>query len=147
MSKSLAVLRLAYGVMVGAFLVMPFGVYHSISEPYITGYLWGYNLPIGYVGLLLCIMVVLYPRLNVMRSFRLSSLISLIGLFLLFTLYFSPNYYFINLLHGTSFSSGQIDVDFALGNTAVIGLSFFSIILGLVSATLLQYKKKPDYYH
>jgi hypothetical protein len=33
-------LRLAYGVMLGALLVTPFGVYHSRVEPYVTGYLW-----------------------------------------------------------------------------------------------------------
>jgi hypothetical protein len=57
----------------------------------------------------------------------------IIGLFLLLTLIFSPNYYFINLLHGTSFSSFQIDVDFQLGNSAIVGLSILSIALGLAS--------------
>jgi hypothetical protein len=34
-------IHLAYSIMLGTLLVMPIGVYHSISEPYITGYLWG----------------------------------------------------------------------------------------------------------
>jgi FtsH-binding integral membrane protein len=139
---ALQYLRLVYGIMLGALLVMPFGVYHSRSEPYITGYLWGYHLPIGYVGLLLGIVVVLYPRLNALRSSRFSSLMPFIGLSLLLSFYFSPNYYFINLLHGTSFSSFQIDVDFPLGNSAVVGLSLLSIALGLVSFLCYRYPRK-----
>jgi hypothetical protein len=129
-------MRLAYGVVLGSLLVVPFGVYHSVSEPYVTGYLWGYDLPIGYAGLLLGVLTIFYPRINRLRSLRFSSLIPIIGISLLLTLVFSPNYYFVNLLHGTSFSSFQIDVDFQLGNSAVVGLSFLSMVLGLASATL-----------
>jgi hypothetical protein len=125
--------RLAYGVMLGAFLIAPLGVYHSISEPYITGYLWGYNLPIGYVGLLLGILVVLYPQVTSLRNLKFSLLMPLIGLALLLTVLFSPNYYFINLQNGTSFSSGQIDIDFQLGNSATVWFSLLSISLGLTS--------------
>ena len=135
-------LRLTYGVMLGALLVTPFGVYHSRSEPYITGSLWGYHLPIGYVGLLLGIAVILYPRLNTLRSLRFSSFMPFIGLFLLLSVFFSPNDYFINLLHGTNFSSGQIDVDFPLGNLAVLWLSLLSIAFGLVSFVCCRYFMK-----
>jgi hypothetical protein len=134
--KNLELVRLAYSVILGYLLVTPFGVYHSISEPYITGYLWGYDLPIGYIGLLLGIVIALYPRLNAFRRLKFSSLIPLIGLFLLLFTYFSPNYCFINLLRGTSFSSFQIDIDFQIGNSAVVWLSLLSIIFGLVSVAL-----------
>ena len=140
--KRFELVRLAYGIMLGSLLVTPFGVYHSRSEPYIIGYLWGYDLPIGYIGLLLGIVVVLYPRLNALRSLRLSSLMPFIGLFLLLSFFFFPNYYFINLLHGTNFSSGQIDVDFPVGNSAVWGLSLLSISLGLVSFLCYRYPRK-----
>jgi hypothetical protein len=137
-------LRLAYGVMLGALLVMPFGVYHSRVEPYITGYLWGYNLPIGYLGLLLGIAAVLYPRLNTLRSLRFSSFMPIIGLTLFLTFLFSPKDYFINLVHGTNFSSVQIDVDFAVGNSAVLGLSILSIAFGLVSFIRGWLPKEPN---
>jgi hypothetical protein len=135
-------LRLTYGVMLGALLVTPFGVYHSRSEPYITGYLWGYHLPIGYVGFLLGIAVVLYPRLNMHRSLRFSSFMPFIGLFLLLFVFFSPSDYFINLLHGTNFSSIQIDVDFPLGNIAALWLSLLSIIFGFVSSLCYRHPQK-----
>ena len=115
-------LRLAYGVTLVFLLVMPFGVYHSRVEPYIMGYLWGYNLPVGYVGLLLGIAAVLYPKLNNRRNSRFSSFMPLIGLLLLLSFFFSPKDYFINLINGTNFSSIQIDVDFAVGNSTVLGL-------------------------
>jgi hypothetical protein len=134
--------RLVYGIMLGALLVTPFGVYHSMSEPYVVGYLWGYDLPIGYIGLLLGIVMILYPRASSFRSLRFSSFIPIIGLFLLLTLIFSPNYYFINLQQGTNFSIGQIDIDFQIGNSAVVIFSLLSIVLGLASAIILQYSKK-----
>jgi len=124
--------RLTYGLTMCALLVVPFGVYHSIVEPYVVGSLWGYNLPIGYIGLLLGIMAILYPRLT-LRSIRFSAFMTIIGLSLLLTFVFSPSYYFINLLHSTSFSPSQIDVDLALGNSAVLGLSLLSIVTGLIS--------------
>ena len=128
--------------MLGALLVTPFGVYHSISEPYVIGYLWGYNLPIGYIGLLLVIVMILYPKGISLRSLRFSSFMPIIGLSLLITLIFSPNYYFINLQHGTNFSADQIDIDFQLGNSAVVIFSLLSIAFGLASATISKYSKK-----
>jgi hypothetical protein len=132
----LQLVRLVYGVMLGALLVMPFGVYHSTAEPYIVGSLWGYYLPVGYIGLLLCMVVIFYPKFSTLRSIRFGALMVIIGLSLLLTFIFSPIDYFINLLHSTSFSAGQIDVDFIVGNSAVLGLSLLSIVVGL--ASLLQ---------
>ena len=142
--KRFELVRLAYGIMLGSLLVTPFGVYHSRSEPYIIGYLWGYDLPIGYIGLLLGIVVVLYPRLNALRSLRLSSLMPFIGLVLLLSFFFTPSYYFVNLLHGTSFASFQIDVDFQLGNLVVMGLSLLSIVFGLASIPFCGTRKKQS---
>ena len=138
----LQLVQLAYGIMLGSLLVMPFGVYHSMSEPYIIGSLWGYHLPIGYVGLLLGTSVVLYPRWSTLKSLKFSLLMIFIGLSLLVSFLIFPKDYFINLLHGTSFSPFQIDIDYPLGNSAVIGLSLLSITFGLASATLLRQKKK-----
>ncbi len=129
----LQLFRLVYGIMLGALLVTPFGVYHSTSEPYVTGSLWGYYLPVGYVGLLLGILVILYPRFNILRSVKFGLLMVPIGLSLLTTLILSPNAYFINLFHGTNFSPNQIDVDFILGNSATLALSLLSIGVGLFS--------------
>jgi hypothetical protein len=135
--------QLAYGVMLSALVITPFGVYHSRVEPYITGYLWGYNLPIGYVGVLLGILAVLYTRLNALRRLRFSSFMPFIGMFLLLSFFFSPKDYFINLIHGTNFSPAEIDVDFAVGNSAVLGLSLLSIAFGLVSFIRGWLPKEP----
>ena len=139
---ALQYLRLVYGIMLGALLVTPFGVYHSRSEPYIIGSLWGYHLPIGYIGLFLGIVILLYPRLNNVRSFRFSSFMPFIGLLLLLSFILTPRYYFINLLHGTNFSDSQIDIDYPVGNSVVWGLSLLSIALGLVSFLCYRYPRK-----
>ncbi len=128
-------LRLVYGLVLVAVLFTPFGVYDSILEPYVIGSLWGYHLPVGYVGLVSGIMVVLYPKLAVVRSLRFGSVMILVGLFLLLSFFFSPKDYFVNLRHGRSFDGGQIDVDYPAGNSVVWGLSLLSIAAGSVLRT------------
>jgi hypothetical protein len=128
----LQLLRLAYGVILVALLITPFGVYHSRVEPYILGSLWGYHLPIGYAGLASGTLVIFWPKLSVSKKLRFGWLMALIGLFLLLSFIFTPKDYFINLIHGTSFESGQIDADYPVGNSIVLGLSLLSIVLGLM---------------
>ena len=140
----LQLLRVAYGVMLGALLFIPFGVYHSRVEPYITGYLWGYNLPVGYVGLLLGVVAILYPRLDALRRLKFSAFLLFIGLSLFLTFLFSPGDYFINLFNGTNFSSAQIDVDFAVGNSAVLYLALLSMVVGSLSFIRGWLPKEPD---
>ncbi len=134
-------LRSVYGIMLAALLVTPFGVYHSRVEPYVAGFLWGYHLPVGYIGLLLGVMVILYPRLDMFRRLRLSSFMPFIGLALLLSLLVFPSDSLINLIHGTSFSSAQIDLDYPVGRIAVLALSLLSIIIGAVSSLLPRKKQ------
>jgi hypothetical protein len=133
-------LRLTYGVVLSALLVVPFGVYHSKVEPYVVGSLWGCQLPVGYVGLLLGLLMVFYPRLNILRRFKFSSLMLLAGIALFLSFIFFPKDYSINLLHGTGFSPSQIDVDYQVGNLAVLGLSLLSIAYSSVSFALLCHR-------
>jgi len=118
--------------MLFAILFTPFGVYHSRSEPYIIGNLWGYDLPIGYIGLASGLLVILYQKIDFLKKSKFGSIMIIIGIFLLLSFLFSPKDFFINLLNGTSFSAGQIDIDSPVGNSAVWGLSLFSIITGLL---------------
>ena len=128
-------LRWVYGLVLAAILFTPFGVYHSLSEPYITGYLWGYNLPIGYVGLASGLLAISYKKIDSLNKVDLGSIMIVIGVFLILTFLLEPKDFFINLLHGTSFGAGQIDIDYQVGNSAVLGLSLFSIIKGLLLRT------------
>ncbi|MDQ1279403.1 MAG: hypothetical protein QG670_665 [Thermoproteota archaeon] len=132
-------LRLVYGLILFAIVFIPFGVYHSRSEPYIIGSLWGYNLPIGYVGLVSGLLVILYQKIDFLKDLKFGSMMIVIGFFLLLSFLFSPKDFFVNLLSGTSFSSGQIDIDFPVGNSVVWGLSLFSIISGLFLKTKRLY--------
>jgi hypothetical protein len=119
-------------------LILPFGVYHSIAEPYVTGHLWGHHLPVGYVGFLSGIIVIFYPQLAHVEKLRLGSIMALAGLFLLLSLFFFPKIYSINLLHNTSFDGNQIDIDYSIGTSVVWGLSLLSILVGL----FLRLKRK-----
>jgi hypothetical protein len=129
------ILRLVYGLVLAAMLFTPFGVYHSLSEPYIIGYLWGYNLPIGYVGLASGLLAIYYKKIDSLKKLEFGSIMIVIGVFLILTFLLEPKDFFINLQHGTSFSADQIDIDFQVGNSAVLGLSLFSIITGLLLRT------------
>jgi hypothetical membrane protein len=124
----LRVFRVIYGLLLVAVLLIPIGVYHSRTEPYIVGSLWGFQLPVGYVALVSGLAVILHPRLSVMKG-RLDFLIVAIGLVLLLSLSI-PKEFTINLLNSTSFSTAQIDVDSSAGNVVVWGLSLFSLIIG-----------------
>src|SRR5665647_295315 len=78
-------LRWVYGLVLAAILFTPFGVYHSLSEPYITGYLWGYNLPIGYVGLASGLLAISYKKIDSLNKVDLGSIMIVIGVFLILT--------------------------------------------------------------
>ena len=125
-------LRLCYSLVLIALLFIPFGVYHSRSEPYIIGSLWGYHLPIGYIGLLLGLFVIFYSRMAFGKDLRFGSVMIVIGFLLILSFLFSPKDYFINLLNGTSFNGFQIDIDYPIGNSVVWGLSLLSIAAGFV---------------
>ncbi len=129
-----------YGMILIMMLFVPFGVYHSRTEPYTIGYLWGYFLPIGYAGLMSGIIVLLYPKLALVGKLRFGSVMILAGLFLFLTFFFFPEVYSINLLHNTSFDRNQVDVDYPIGNSVVWGLSLSSMIVGLS----LNMKRKTE---
>ncbi len=61
-AKVTMAMRLVYGLALVAILFTPFGVYHSVVEPYVVGSLWGYSLPIGYIGLALGIIAILFSK-------------------------------------------------------------------------------------
>lgn len=118
-----------YGLLLVVVLMVPFGSYHSIIEPNITGVLWGYQLPVGYVSLLCGLAVILYPKLSVLKG-RLDFVVVMIGLVLLVSLSLSSKDFFINLINNTTLGASQIDIDNAVGNFVVWGLSLFSLALG-----------------
>jgi len=134
--------RYLYGLMLSGLLFTPFMFYHSIAEPYIMGTLWGYQLPIGYVGFLLGILAIAYPRFTVLKNLRFSTIMAVAGLSLLAALIFNPSDYLINLLNGTSFTPGQMDVEASLGSIAVVWISFLSITVALVWSAILGFRKK-----
>ncbi len=121
--------RVAYGMALIAVLFTPFGVYHSLVEPYIVGSLWGYNLPIGYIGLILGVLAIVFQNVLAKKS-SLGTAMIVTGVLLIGSLYLIPKESFINWINGTSFSGSQIDIDFAIGNAVTLFMGMFSIIAG-----------------
>lgn len=124
------VFRLAYGTLLIAVLFVPFGIYHSMTEPYLSGALWGFMLPVGYVAAASGLALILYPRLIPLKKLGIGYLLILIGFLMLFSVSVFPDEWSINLLHGTSFGHGWIDIDYSKGNEAVVILSFLSVGVG-----------------
>ena len=135
-------LRLAYGLALAAILFAPFGVYHSRVEPYIVGSLWGFHLPVGYFALALGILVIFFPEKILARNYSFGATMVVIGLLLLLSLYLFSKEYSINLMHGTSFSRSQIDIDYPIGNIVTVFLALFSIIAGLAARMSAMIKRK-----
>jgi hypothetical protein len=119
--------RLAYGAMLIAVLCLPFGVYHTMTEPYVSGALWGFMLPVGYVAAASGITIILYPRSTLLKRLGFGYLLRVIGVLLLLSLLMFPRELSISLLHGTN----MIDMDYSTFTGAVFWLSLLSIAAGI----------------
>ena len=102
-----------------------------MNEPYVSGALWGFMLPVGYVAAASGVAVILYPRSTLLRKLGFGYLLMLIGFFIMFSLWAFPRDLFINLLRGAGFSRGWIDFDYSIGMGAAFWLSLASIGAGL----------------
>ncbi len=125
-------LRLLYGAALIAVLFAPFGSYHSFSEASVMGTLWGYQLPIGYLGLALGLVVMAYPVAGLTKKLSLASFMVLIGFLLIATALLTPNEYFVSLIHGGNANPAMIDIDYPVGNWLVWGLTLFSVATGVM---------------
>ncbi len=124
----LAILRVAYGAVFIALLFVPFGVYHTMAEPYVAGALWGFMLPIGYVSAASGVALVLYPRSTMLKRLGFGYLLMLIGAAMLLSVLIFPRELPISLLYGTS----AVDMDYSTFHGAVIWLSGLNVVAGLV---------------
>jgi len=124
---ALQLLRLAYGAVLIAVLFVPLGVYHTMTEPYVAGALWGFMHPIGYVAAASGVAVILYPRLTVLKRLGFGYLLMVIGVSLLLSLWLFPRELSISLLYGTN----AIDMDYSTFTGAVFWLSLLSIAAGI----------------
>jgi len=120
-------LRLAYGALLIAVLFVPFGFFHSMTEPYVSGVVWGFMLPIGYVAAASGVAVILYPRSVLLRRLGIGYMLILVGVSMLLSIWLFPKELSINLLYGTR----MIDTDYLTFNGVVVLLSLFSILAGI----------------
>jgi len=125
-------LRFIYGAALIAVMIAPFGIYHSLSEARIMGTLWGYHLPIGYLGLALGLLVMAYPHTGLTKKVSFAALMTSIGFLFMITILLTPEEYFVSLIHQANPETAMIDIDYPIGNSLVWGLSLFSVTTGLL---------------
>ena len=127
MMIALQILRLAYGAMLIAVLFLPFGFYNTMAEPYASGAVWGWILPVGYVAAASGVAVIFYPRSKLLKRLGFGYLLMLVGVSLLLSLWLYPKELSISLLHGTN----MIDTDRSTFTGAVFWLSILSVVAGI----------------
>ncbi|MFQ5950465.1 MAG: hypothetical protein ACE5KH_00100 [Candidatus Geothermarchaeales archaeon] len=121
----------------GLFVVssfLPLGVYHSLEPPDIRGFLYPYQLPLGYATLATGFTLLVRSRGGLQTRLKTPMILTLSGLVVLTALYVPAvalsSDYFINLWHGTRLN---YDVDFyGLLTAPPFYLGLTSLILGLV---------------
>lgn len=124
-------LQFLYGIALIALLFAPFGVYHSYSEASVMGSLWGYHLPIGYLGLAVGLMVMAYSKAGLAKRVGFAYFMLIIGFLLFVTALLTPEEYFVSLIHGGA-NPAAIDIDYPFGNWLVWGLTLFSVAIGVL---------------
>ena len=122
----LQILRLAYGALLIAVLFLPFGLYNTMAEPYVSGAVWVFMLPVGYVAAAAGVTVILYPRSKSLRRLGFGYLLIIVGVSLLLSLWLYPRELSISLLYGTN----MIDIDYSPFTGAVFWLSLLSLAAG-----------------
>jgi hypothetical protein len=120
-------LRWAYGGFLIAVLFVPFGVFHTMVEPYVVGALWGLMLPVGYVSAASGVALILYSRSKSLKNLGLGYLLMLSGALMLLSALF-PRELSISLLYGTN----AVDMEYSIFNGTVVWLALINIAAGLV---------------
>ena len=122
----LRILRLAFGAVLIAVLFLPFGLYNTMAEPYVSGAVWGFMLPVGYVAAASGVTVILYPRSKLLMRLGFGYLLIVVGVSLLLSLWLYPRELSISLLYGTN----MVDIDYSTFTGAVFWLSLLSVAAG-----------------
>jgi hypothetical protein len=120
-------LRLAYGAVLIAVLFVPFGLFNTMAEPYVSGAVWGFMLPVGYVAAASGVTVIFYPQLRLLKRLGFGYLLMIIGVSLLLSLLLFPRELSISLLYGTN----VIDIDYSTFTGASFWLSLLSLAAGI----------------
>jgi hypothetical protein len=127
MVMALQILRLAYGAVLIAVLFLPFGLYNTMAEPYVSGAVWGFMLPVGYVAAASGVAIIVYPRSKLLRRLGFGYLLMVVGVSLLLSLWLYLRELSISLLHGTN----MIDTDYSTFTGAIFWLSLLSVVAGI----------------
>lgn len=136
MVKTLQIFRLAYGALLIAVLFVPFAFYNTMAEPYVSGAIWGFMLPVGYIAATSGVAVILYPRLKLLKKLGFGYLLILIGISMMLSLLLYPRTLSISLIYGTNL----IDTDYSTFSGAVFWLSLLSVAAGIAIKIARNFK-------
>ncbi len=125
----LKALRLVYGAILFTVLLLPFGFFNTMAEPYVSGAIWGFMLPVGYVAALSGLAVIFYPRSKFLKKLGFGNLLMVVGVSMLLSLLLYPRVLSISLLYGTN----MVDTDYSTFTGAVFWLSLLSVAAGVAS--------------
>ena len=131
-SMSVNAIRIVLGFGFFSNLVLPFGVYHSYVEPYVTDYLWGYKMPFAWIGFLVGLLLLAYPRTPLVKKLNVGQLLVLGGIILLASLLAMPllTNNILNLWHGTDTNAWDVDRETLILWPLILSIS--SIVTGVV---------------
>ena len=138
MLRVLQIIRLAYGAVLFAVLFLPFGLYHTMAEPYVSGAVLGFMLPVGYIAKASGIAVIFYPRLKLLRRLGFGYLLMVVGVLMLLSLLLYPRELTISLLYGTN----MIDTDYSTFAGVLFWLSLLSVVAG-IAIKVTKLKTQP----
>ena len=98
-----------------------------MAEPYVSGAVWGFMLPVGYIAAASGLAIIFYPRSKLLRKLGLGYLLMVVGVSLFLSLLMYPRELTISLLYGTN----MIDIDYSTFTGAVFWLSLLSVVAGI----------------
>ncbi len=122
-------LCLAYGALLKSVLFLPFCVYQTMAEPYASGILWGFMLPVGYVAAASGVAVILYPSARILKRLCFEYLLILISSLMPLSVFLFPRELSVEFLHGTP----VIDLDYSTFTGLSLGFRCSTWWLGFLS--------------
>jgi hypothetical protein len=115
-----------FGILYMLSFFSPLACYHSLSEPYLSGVLWAFMTPLGYVSLALGVIIALYPKIRLAKHLSFANLLAISGILLVVVYLIQPVDFFLNLLYR---AATEYDVDYY---SPLVSLQFYLGILSIL---------------
>jgi hypothetical protein len=127
------VIGIVFGLLFIASAVIPVGPYHSLGETNITGVLWNFMLPTGWLGIAIGVGLLLNERIG-LNDKQLAYGMFAVSLLLLLAFLLQDVDYFLSFWHGINTNFDVNSQWFLAPASAYLGIfgSFTSLLLILI---------------